>query len=248
MGEPVLPATGTTTAASETTPAAAVEPAAATGAAAASTTPPGTTSSKPNKRSSVFGTFFGKRDTTTPAAATEASPPVPAKDEPAAVAATAPQLEDPVASPVAETTAPTTATKTEAAPVTEAAAPTSATTPTDKRRTSFFGNLGNKKERKTGATSGDELTDGEAKKQSGGFGGLLRKASRAQPKKDSNTPVTDPAEVPLPKETPVTEKAVTNGEPNATAMAEHKPDIADGEVGSNAIAKHEQSTAVEATA
>ena len=95
----------------------------------------------------------------------------------------------------------------------------------DKRRTSFFGNLGTKKERRTGGTTSDnELTDGEGKKQSsGGFGGLLRKASRAQ-KGSSTATSKDAANVPLPTETPA--EPTTNGE----TLAE-KPATTEGETG-----------------
>ena len=104
--------------------------------------------------------------------------------------------------------------------------------PTDKRRTSFFGNLGTKKERSTGATSDNELTDGQGKKQSsGGFGGLLRKASRAQ-KGSSSAATKDAANVALPAETPA--EATTNGE----TIAE-KPAMTEGETG-NMTAAHEQ--------
>ena len=169
---------------------------------------------------------------------------------------TAPQLDNPVPASTTDATAPTTEpVKTEASPAADATAPnaTSATTPTDKRRTSFFSNLGTKKEKKTAGTSGDELTDGETKKQGGGLSGLLRKASRAQPKKDTKAPVTDAAEVPLPKESAVKEgeQPLTNGETPAATESEkleQKPEVADGEVGSNAIAKAEERPVVEATA
>ena len=144
---------------------------------------------------------------------------MPAKDEQSAVSSTAPQLDNPVTSSTAEPTAATTETPTTS---TEAAAPAAAASPlssTDKRRASFFGNLGTKKERRTGATSDNELTDGEGKKQSpGGFGGLLRKASRAQKGSSSATS----GNVPLPTETSA--DATTNGEtlagkPAATEVA-----------------------------
>ena len=135
---------------------------------------------------------------------------MPAKDEQSAVSSTAPQLDNPVTSSTAEPTAATTETPTTSA---EAAAPAAAASPlssADKRRSSFFGNLGTKKERRTGATSDNELTDGEGKKQSpGGFGGLLRKASRAQ-KGSSSATSKDAANVPLPTETSAA--ATTNGE------------------------------------
>lgn len=152
-------------------------------ATAAGTTPAST--SKANKRTSVFGSLFGKKEAASPAA-TETSPAVPAKDEPSTVSSTAPQLDDPVAE---STAAPTMETRETPAAVADTTTPTT-TTPTNNRRSSFFSNLGTKKEKRTGATSGDELTDGEGKK-SGGFGGLLRKASRAPPK--SSAPNTTEA-------------------------------------------------------
>lgn len=193
-------------------------PVAGAESAVAETTPASSareTAPKPNKRGSIFGSIFGKKDAPTPASL-ETPPTVPAKDDQSAVSSTAPQLDNPVTS-TAETTAATTETPVTAA---EATVPGSATTPlspTDKRRTSFFGNLGTKKERRTGATSDNELTDGEGKKQaSGGFGGLLRKASRAQ-KVSSSTAPKDAANVPLPTEIPA--EATTNGDTLAEKTA-----------------------------
>ena len=124
---------------------------------------------------------------------------------------TAPQLENPVTEPKTEPTTQTAATGTPAT-TSEAMMPGTTTTPTEKRRSSFFGNLGTKKERKTGTTSGDEQT-------SGGFGGLLRKASRAQ----KGTPAAkDAAEIPLPKDTPGA-AATTDG------AAEEKPALTDSQ-------------------
>ena len=158
----------------------------------------------------------------------ETPPAVPAKDETPTVSSTAPQLDNPITSPTpAETTAATTETPTTTAEPTAPAAATSPLSPTDKRRTSFFSNLGTKKERRTGGTSDNELTDGEGKKQSsGGLGGLLRKASRAQ-KGSSSTSTKDAPSVPLPTETPaegttVVEKAGTTTE-GETANHEQTP-------------------------
>lgn len=135
-------------------------------------------------------------------------------------------------SPTVETTAATTETPATAAEAAPSAAATTPLSPTDKRRTSFFGNLGTKKERRTGGTSDNELTDGEGKKQSsGGFGGLLRKASRAQ-KGSSTATSKDAANVPLPTETPA--EATTNGE----TLGE-KPATTEGETG-NMDGTHEQ--------
>lgn len=211
VGEPVVPAG---------------EAATGVGAesAVAEASPPSTTretASKLNKRNSIFGSIFGKKDAVAPTS-TETLPAVPAKEEPSTLSSAAPQLDNPVTSPTAETTAATTETPVAAGEATTPAAATSPISPTDKRRTSFFGNLGTKKERRTGGTSDNELTDGEGKKQSsGGFGGLLRKASRAQ---KGSTPATtkDAANVPLPTDTPA--ESTTNGE----TLGE-KPAMTEGE-------------------
>lgn len=228
VGEPVVPAGEAATGVD----ASEVAPAAGADSTVAETTPPSTTretAPKPNKRNSIFGSIFGKKDTAAPAstpASTETPPAVPAKDEPSTVSPTAPQLDNPVTSPTAETTAATTETPTAAAA--EESTPAATTTPlspTDKRRTSFFSNLGTKKERRTGEKSDNELTDGEGKKSSGGFGGLLRKASRAQ--KGSSTGTSkDPANVPLPTETPAVAVPTTNGD-----MFAEKPAETEGETG-----------------
>ena len=227
VGEPVVFAEEAATGvdASEVAPVAGAE------STAAETTPTSTTretAPKPNKRNSIFGSIFGKKDAATPAAtpaSTETPPAVPAKDEPSTVSPTAPQLDNPVTSPTAETTAATTETPAGAAEAsTPAATTTTPLSPTDKRRTSFFGNLGTKKERRTGEKSDTELTDGEGKKSSGGFGGLLRKASRAQ--KGSSTGTSkDAANVPLPTETPAV--PTTNGETLAEKSAETEGETGD---------------------
>ena len=227
IGEPIVPVgeAATGIGASGVAPIAGAEP------TVAETTPASTareTAPKPNKRNSIFGNIFGKKDAATPAS-TEVPPAVPAKDE--QFPSTAPQLDNPVTSPTAETTAATTEPPATAAEVTTPAAAASPISPTDKRRTSFFGNLGTKKERRTGGTSDNELTDGEGKKQSsGGFGGLLRKASRAQ--KGSSPATKDAANVPLPTETPT--EATTNGETLAEKAA-----TTEGETG-NMTGTHEQ--------
>ena len=271
MGEPEVPATEAAT--KSTTEPVASEPIASstttetpTAVGTAPTTATRDTAAKPNKRMSMLGGFFGKKDSTTNASSTEKGPAVPAKDEPSTVSPTAPQLDNPVTSPTLETASPaagTAATEPVANTDGAGAAATSTTTPTDKRRTSFFGNLGTKKEKKAGATSGDELTDSETKKQSGGFGGLLRKASRAQPKKESKAPGADPAEVPLPQEkgttgsTPAasnpiqeTEQSLTNGGAvgKESEQLEQKPALSEGEAGANAVTKSEETPAVASTA
>lgn len=60
----------------------------------------------------------------------------------------------------------------------ETPATETATTPKEKRRTSFFGAFGAKKEKKA-ETSDNEGTDGETKAKTNKLGGLFRKNSKA---------------------------------------------------------------------
>ena len=269
MGEPEVPASeAATKSTTEPLPSEPIASSTTSETPTAVVTTPATatkdTAAKPNKRMSMLGGFFGKKDSTTSPSSAEKGPAVPAKDEQSTVSPTAPQLDNPVTSPTLETAPPAAGTAaTEPVANTDGAAATSTTTPTDKRRTSFFGNLGTKKEKKAGTTSGDELTDSETKKQSGGFGGLLRKASRAQPKKESKAPTADPTEVPLPQEkgttgtTPAasnpiqeTEQFLTNGGAVAKEgeQLEQKPAVSGGEAGANAMTKSEETPAVASTA
>ena len=68
--------------------------------------------------------------------------------------------------------------------------------PKERRRSSFFGTLGSKKERRAEATSDSEVTDGEGKKV-GKLGGLFRRPSRAAQsvKRPSNVANGNPATV-----------------------------------------------------
>ena len=231
-----MPASKANDGATDTAPAAATEP------LAAETTATGTareTAPKPNKRNSLFGGLFGKKETTSPAA-TETAPALVAKDEHSTVSETAPQLDDPVAEPTAAPAVDTTAAP--AAATADTTSPVSNTTPTGNRRTSFFSNLGTKKERKAGATSDTEVTDGETKK-SGGFGGLLRKASRAQGKNtNASGVVKEPTpDVPSTMETPV--GSTTDG-----AAEAEKPAATEGETGTNAMTESHEQTPVSAAA
>ena len=142
-------------------------------------------------------------------------------------------------------------------PVTSPAA--TATTPdaTKGRRQSFFNTLGSKKEKKSGAISDGEVTDGEGKKSaSSKLGGLFRKPSRAQSGKPAAEPVPAlPKEAadtatPISKDAPTTtEMAPTNGE---TAAESHMPaaDKSIGDVGAEAISSGHprQTPTVEASA
>lgn len=130
-----------------------------------------------------------------------------------------------------------------ATPPTESAAPATTHTPTDKRRTSFFSNLGTKKERRTGGTSDTELTDGEGKRSTGGLGGLLRKASRAQPRSKADGPGITAADNSLRKDNAVATGPSTNGE--KAAVDTH---LTEGQAGSDNITNAAQQTPVEATA
>lgn len=242
IGEPVVPTGGHSTAVDDISPVATGAESAAAAPIAAETAPTSATretAPKPNKRASIFGGLFGKKEAASPPPI-ETTPAVPAKDEPSAISSTAPQLESPVTQPTTEPVAGTVASGTPAAAIDSNRPGAAATGLPERRRSSFFNTLGTKKERRAGTTSGDELTDGEGKKQpSGGFGGLLRKASRAQ--KGSNSASRDAADVPLPKETPAAATTLDSA-------AEEKPALSEGEVGSNAINKPHEQTPVSAAA
>ncbi|KAL8859456.1 MAG: hypothetical protein Q9178_004134 [Gyalolechia marmorata] len=235
MADPVIPVEGAKT---EESPAAATttaEPSATlaeTPASAAATetpvtTAPRETAPKPNKRNSIFSGFFGKKETpattspTATPAAIETAPAVPAKDtEPATMSPIAPQPEVPAAesAPAVDTNAPVTTTETAPATTSTSSAVSPDTTKAN-RRSSFFSNLGTKKEKKTGGVSDAEGTDGEGKK-AGGFGGLLRKASRAQGQRSASkaTATTNGAA------DPEAAAAVNKDTPAAEATATTSPD------------------------
>ncbi|KAL4875836.1 Pleckstrin homology domain-containing protein [Aspergillus karnatakaensis] len=130
------------------------------------------------KRSSIFGNFFQK--VTSPShekSEKEAAAPA----EPAPVASTAPQLDNPVeeaAKPI-EPESVTAAPEVEAAKDATTPGETSATespaaTTKDKRRTSFFSSFGKKK-----GDSDTEAAEGEPKAKGNKLGGLFRKPSKA---------------------------------------------------------------------
>lgn len=187
----------------------------------------GTATSKTNKRGSIFGNFFGKKEAQSPV--TETTPAVPSKEtEPSGVSAAAPQLEDPVKStetdtsvtsePTAVPNETTTAATTEpTAPVAESATTPEATKPN--RRSSFFNNLGSKKERKSDLASESENTDGEGKKSSK-LGGLFRKPSRATSRKTSEKAAEKPAANPAPVAETSEAPAVDSTGASTTASAD----------------------------
>lgn len=181
------------------------------------------TAPKANKRGSIFGNFFNKKDLSSPT--TEAAPAIPVKDVPvkdetALTSSTAPKLEDSISSPTAGATMTSTGPSATAndAVTSPVASPITPDTTKPQRRSSFFNNLGTKKERRSEAISDAEGTDGEGKKSTASkFGGLFRKPSRATPttntKTESTTPgktiVNDTTDAPalISKEEP----ALTNG-------------------------------------
>ncbi|KAJ5972225.1 uncharacterized protein N7479_002143 [Penicillium vulpinum] len=136
---------------------------------------------KKAKRASIFGNFFQKVASPSQEKS-EKEATAPAVEE-TPVASTAPQLENPVEEAAAKpieaeaVTAPAEAVETPAAETPAEAV----STPKEKRRTSFFGNLGMKKEKKA-ESSDNEVTDGEGKEtkaKSNKLGGLFRKPSKA---------------------------------------------------------------------
>lgn len=165
---------------------------------------------KPIKRNSIFSSFFGKKETTSPA--TKDSTTSPTKDsEATAVSATAPRLDDPVGTGSSEPSTtvpgsiPSADTADGSAPVDTPSA--QATTPDpakEKRRSSFFGNLGTKKEKRSDVTSDTDIADGEGKKSTPAKFGLFRKPSRAATSgnRNSNNATTTTPTVIEPTESP----------------------------------------------
>ncbi len=176
------------------------------------------TAPKANKRSSIFGNFFNKKELSSPT--TEAAPVVPVKDETALNSSTAPKLEDSVSSPTAGATMTNTgpsATVNDAV-TSPVASPTTPDTTKPQRRSSFFNNLGTKKERRSEAISDAEGTDGEGKKSTASkLGGLFRKPSRATPTTNTKTESTTPG------------KAIVNDTTDAPALiSKEEPALTNG--------------------
>ncbi|CDM36751.1 hypothetical protein DTO013E5_2873 [Penicillium roqueforti] len=133
---------------------------------------------KKAKRASIFGNFFQKVTSPSQEKSEKEANSFPTEETP--VASTAPQLEHPVeeAAATPEAEASTTPAEAVETPTIEAPAAEPVPTPKEKRRTSFFGNLGIKKEKKD--SSDNELTDGEAKESKPKkLGSLFRKPSKA---------------------------------------------------------------------
>ncbi|KAF9895442.1 hypothetical protein FE257_000348 [Aspergillus nanangensis] len=173
---------------------------------------------KKSKRASIFGNFFQK--VTSPSqekTEKEAAAPV----ETPAVASTAPQLDNPVEGAAGKPIEPESVTapaEGEAPKEAEPAQSPAVETPTatkEKRRTSFFGNLGKKK------GDSDNEAEGEAKPKANKLGSLFRKPSKAvksEPKEATATETETKAEG-APKEATVEESAAEESAKPAEAPA-----------------------------
>ncbi|MCJ1483384.1 hypothetical protein MMC06_003551 [Schaereria dolodes] len=144
------------------------------------------------------------------------------------------------------------ATESPAIGTTTSATATSPDVPKERRRQSFFGTLGGKKERRTDALSDAEVTDGEGKKSSSGkLGGIFRKASRSARSTGSNKPTTD-APAPISKDTPAITEASTNGESavgsTANGMSGNNEESTLGDMPENMTSERSQPAAVQASA
>ncbi len=249
VAEPVVPIEGTKPVIAEgiiaegTTEPKAAEPSAAS--------PTREVAPKPSKRNSIFG-FFGKKDAVANGAKDTTSYASAKDSETTQVSATAPQLDDPV------TTTPTdpTATSPVAADSSDSALPVNGPTGTaitpdgfkDKRRTSFFGNLGTRKDKRTDTTSDAEVIDGDSKKSTPPkFGGLFRKPSRRAPSgsRAPNNIDPPPPALPEPTETALVSKDApgiadhTGAKPSTPAVDEPTTAVSTG---------HSQPAPVPATA
>lgn len=170
---------------------------------------------KTTKRNSIFGSLFGKKDAaSTPGEDTALA--VPAKDpELTPVSVTAPQIKESSTTsndPITPVPAPApTVENSETSPINQTPAATG--TPTEKRRSSFFNNLSTKREKKPEATSDADFPDAESKKyNTGKFGGLFRKPSRATPPVSKEASAIAPVS-PLPEQS---DTPRTEGEPTLT--------------------------------
>ncbi|KAL2803058.1 Pleckstrin homology domain-containing protein [Aspergillus granulosus] len=172
------------------------------------------------KRSSIFGNLFQKKEAAAPA-------------EPAPVASTAPQLDNPVeeaAKPIEPETV-TAAPQTEAAketapesPAAETPAAAAAAITKDKRRSSFFA-FGKKK-----GDSDTETAEAETKPKGNKLGGLFRKPSKAVKPEAKETPAAEAETKAADKTEPVAEAAAAEEESSkpadAPATEEAKPVVA----------------------
>lgn len=118
----------------------------------------------------------------------------------------------------------------------------------ERRRSSFFGTLGSKKERRAEPTSDSEVTDGEGKKV-GKLGGLFRRPSRAAQgaKRPSNVANGNPATVSEAAEASILEDTIADSQTTGNLMGAETRSTPVGDAVPNLVADNHQ-TAVEASA
>lgn len=118
----------------------------------------------------------------------------------------------------------------------------------ERRRSSFFGTLGSKKERRAEPTSDSEVTDGEGKKV-GKLGGLFRRPSRAAQgaKRASNVANGNPATVSEAAEASIREDTIADSQTTGNLMGAETKTKPVGDAVPNLVADNHQ-TAVEASA
>ncbi|KAI9698930.1 MAG: hypothetical protein M1836_003119 [Candelina mexicana] len=212
------------------------------------------TTPKPAKRNSLFGSLFQKKDVRSPVEdkpERETAPAVPAKDVPPkempnnttdtapAIAlnanSTAPTIANPATAETPASTAESASPIMNKPDTTEILAPTSETTVTaanaepskEKRRSSFFTNLGSRREKRT--ESDTEVVDSERRQRSASplpkLGGLFRNPSRAMKgNKDSakKEPVS-PATATATHQSPITETKASESPLEATGETSQTP-------------------------
>lgn len=184
-----------------------------------------------SKRTSIFGNFFQK--VTSPShekTEKEATAPVESS-----VSSTAPQLDNPVEEIPAQPAESENVTPAERQSSKDSTGAPAESPAKDKRRTSFFGNLGIKKEKKGESSDNEAAADGEPKQKSNKLGNLFRKPSRAvkaekekeasaanseskteEPESSKDAPAEEaPAEAST--QTPEASKAAESAEPVNTA-------------------------------
>lgn len=120
--------------------------------------------------------------------------------------------------------------------------------PKERRRSSFFGTLGSKKERRAEATSDSEVTDGEGKKV-GKLGGLFRRPSRAAQgaKRPSNIANSNPATVSEAPEAATSKDVSAEPPSTVNSTSAEAPSKPVGDAVPSAVTNNHQ-TAVEASA
>ncbi|KAI9747807.1 MAG: hypothetical protein M1835_001968 [Candelina submexicana] len=241
------------------------EPAVGAGNVSSARESPIETAPKPAKRNSLFGGLFQKKDVRSPVeenSERETAPVVPAKDVPPKETPTHTTDTAPATALIANSTAPTVgnpataetpaSTAESANPImnkpdtTEILAPTSETTVTaanaepskEKRRSSFFTNLGSRREKRP--ESDTEVVDSERRQRSASplpkLGGLFRNPSRAMKgNKDSvkKEPVS-PATAKATHQSPIPETKASESPLEAAGGTSQTPVLNEQPHGANA--------------